>query len=56
MFEERVGVRLAVEQVDVSVENAQHHGPLPSRLRISTRLYYQRLWGLMGHKISDPAT
>ena len=36
MFEERVGVRLAVEQVDVSVENAQHHGGLLLRLRIST--------------------
>ena len=36
MFEERVGVRLAVEQVDVSVENAQHQGPPFSRLRIST--------------------
>jgi hypothetical protein len=36
MFEERVGVRLAVEQVDVSVERPQHQGPLFSCLRIST--------------------
>jgi hypothetical protein len=36
MFEERVRVRLAVKQVDVSVENSQHQEPLFSRLRIST--------------------
>src|SRR5262249_41279696 len=35
-FQEGVHVRLAVEQVDMSVENAEHRGPPPAQPRIST--------------------